>query len=178
MCGGTKRGGFQTDLLQINRFFMLEQHGSTAFTVYACRVLMASGGCWGPLPQAGREQVSGTFRSKPDYVALKNKVFFFNFSFFFLNLWCVLLLSQMLFVWFYLRAGVCVSMWVMFSGTHTHTHIGFLNPDTKVQLFCWGLGWSAGFRAWKFVLGNVNLPFALWEILELEEKLWCFSVIF
>lgn len=105
---------------------------------------------------------------------------FFNFSFFFLNLWCVLLLSQMLFVWFYLRAGVCVSMWVMFSGTHrhTHTHIGFLNPDTKVQLFCWGLGWSAGFRAWKFVLGNVNLPFALWENLELEEKLWCFSVIF
>lgn len=61
---------------------------------------------------------------------------------------------------------------------NTHTHIGFLNPDTKVQLFCWGLGWSAGFRAGKFVLGNVNLSFALWENLELEEKLWCFSVIF
>lgn len=49
----------------------------------------------------------------------------------------------------YVQVSVFPCEWCFQEHTHTHTHIGFLNPDTKVQLFCWGLGWSAGFRAGK-----------------------------
>lgn len=132
MCGGTKRGGFQTDLLQINRFFMLEQHGSTAFTAYACRVLMLLGDVEDPYRRLVGSRYQGRLDQSQTMWLSKIRCFFKFFFFLFESVMCSASFPNAVCMILPTCRCLCFHVSDVFRNTHTHTRtLDFLTQTQR-----------------------------------------------